>query len=311
MASPKSKSTTAAKTPPDIPAWQWPEEKWRGIVNRVRAGRSLKPKTWPNGARCAVALSFDSDHETQTLRWGHTSPGRLSAGEYGARVGVPRILALLERYGAKATFFVPAVVAMLYPDEQKRIIAEGHEIGIHSWIHELNSELPPADERRLQFAAADVLERTCGVRPVGIRTPSWDFSQHTLSITREMGLLYDSSLMADDDPYELLENGEPTGVVELPVEWIRDDAPYLMMERFQGLRPYTPPAGVLEVFRREFDQAYAGGGLYLLTMHPHIIGHSSRLQILEELIRHIRSHPGIWFARHDEVARYCKAQATL
>ena len=297
--------------PQQVEAWQWPEEKWRSIVNKIRAGRSLKPKTWKKGARCAVALSFDSDHETQTLRWGHDSPGRLSAGEYGARVGVPRILRLLEKHDIKATFFVPAVVALLHSDEQKRVIAEGHEIGIHSWIHELNSQLPPKIERELQMRAADVLEKVTGERPVGIRTPSWDFSPHTLSITREMGLLYDSSLMADDDPYELLEDGEATGVVELPVEWIRDDAPYLTMDRFGSARPYTPPSGILEVFRREFDSAYESGGLFLLTMHPHVIGHSSRIQILEELIGHIRSRPGVWFARHDRIARYCKEKAGL
>jgi peptidoglycan-N-acetylglucosamine deacetylase len=292
-------------------AWQWPEEKWRAIVGKIRAGRSLKPESWKGGARCAVALSFDSDHETQTLRWGHDSPGRLSAGEYGSRVGIPRILSVLGKYDIKATFFVPAVVALLHPQEQKRVIEQGHEIGIHSWIHELNSQLPPENERDLQMRAADVLEKVSGVRPVGIRTPSWDFSQHTLSITREMGLLYDSSLMADDDPYELLEDGKPTGVVELPVEWIRDDAPYLTMDRFGSARPYTAPSGVLEVFMREFDQAYEQGGLFLLTMHPHVIGHSSRIQILEELIQYIRSHAGIWFTRHDEVARYCKDKAGL
>ena len=93
-----------------------------------------------------------------------------------------------------------------------------------------------------------------------------------------MGLIYDSSLMADDEPYEILENGEATGVVELPVEWIRDDAPYWAMDRFGGTRPYTPPSSVLEIFMREFDGAYEEGGLFLLTMHPHFIGHRSRIQ---------------------------------
>ena len=297
--------------PEQAESWQWPDEHWRAIVNKVRAGRSLKPDVWKDGARCAVALSFDSDHETQTLRWGHSSPGRLSAGQYGARVGVPRILKVLRTYDIQATFFVPAVVAKLHPDEQKTVIAEGHEIGIHSWIHELNSQLPPDAERDLQMRACDVLEEISGQRPVGIRTPSWDFSAHTLAISREMGLLYDSSLMADNDPYELLEDGEPTGLIELPVEWIRDDAPYLAMDRFGSARPYTPPSGVLEVFKREFDGAYREGGLFLLTMHPHVIGHHSRIQILEELIQHIRAHPGVWFASHAEVARYCKQQAGL
>ncbi len=304
-------SRTALGLPEQPDTWSWPEERWRPIVEKVRAGRSLKPDTWPGGARCAVALSFDSDHETQTLRWGDSSPGRLSQGEYGSRVSVPRILALLARYDIPATFFVPAVVAMLHPDEQRAVIGHGHEIGIHSWIHELNSALPPDVERDLQMRAADALERISGQRPVGIRTPSWDFSQHTLAITREMGLLYDSSLMADDDPYEILEDNRPTGIVELPVEWIRDDAPYWAMDRFSGLRPYTPPSGVLEVFVREFDGAYEENSLFLLTMHPHFIGHRSRLQVLEELIRHIRSHPGVWFATHADVARYCRDQAGL
>ena len=291
--------------------WTWPESRWRAIVEKVRAGRSLKPDAWPGGARCAVALSFDSDHETLTLRTGERSPGRLSQGEYGARAGVPRILALLRRYDVPATFFVPAVTAMLYPDEQRRVVAAGHEIGIHSWIHETNSTLPPQTERELQLRAADQLEAIAGERPVGIRTPSWDFSEHTLAIIREMGLLYDSSLMADDDPYELLEDNEPTGIVELPVEWIRDDVPYWAPDRSGFLRPHAPPGGVLEVFRREFDGAYAERGLFLLTMHPHVIGHRSRIQILDELVRHMRSRPGVWFATHADVARHCRDQAGL
>jgi len=297
--------------PEQVDSWKWPEEKWRPIVEKIRAGRSLKPPQWHGGARCAVALSFDSDHETQTLRWGQSSPGKLSQGEYGARVGVPRILDLLKRHDIPATFFVPAVVAMLHPDEQRRVVSEGHEIGIHSWIHELNSALPQQDERDLQMRAADKLEEICGQRPVGIRTPSWDFSPHTLTITREMGLIYDSSLMADDEPYEILENGEPSGVVELPVEWIRDDAPYWAMDRFSGLRPYTPPSGVLEVFKREFDGAYQDSGLFLLTMHPHFIGHRSRIQVLAELIDYINGHESVWYGTHADIARYCCSQAGL
>ena len=290
--------------------WAWPEERWRAAVGKVRAGRSLKPAVWPNGAKCAVALSFDSDHETLTLRTGQTAPGKLSQGQYGNRQGVPRILDLLERNAIPATFFVPAVTAKLYPDEQRRVIEMGHEIGIHSWIHEMNSTLEPEVERDLQFRAADVLEQISGQRPVGIRTPSWDFSDHTLAITREMGLLYDSSLMADDDPYELLEDGESTGIVELPVEWIRDDAPYFASDLARSLQPNLAPSGVLEIWKREFDGACAEGGLFLLTTHPHITGHRSRISILEELIQHIQTHDGIWFATHAQIAQYCLDAST-
>ncbi|MCG8543814.1 MAG: polysaccharide deacetylase [Alphaproteobacteria bacterium] len=275
------------------------------MVERVRAGRSLKPKVWKDGARVAVGLSFDSDHESSTLRWGETSPGKLSQGEYASRASVPRIRKLLDAHGIRASFFVPAVVAKLHPDEQRGLADEGHEIGIHGWIHERNSRLAYDAERDLQMRSADALEQITGKRPVGIRTPSWDFSPNTLSITREMGLLYDSSLMADDDPYEILENGEATGIVELPVEWVKDDAVYFNMDRFSSLRPYTPPSGVLEIFKSEFDGAYADGGLFILTMHPHFIGHRSRLAVLAQLIEHMKSFDGVWFATHEEIARYC------
>jgi peptidoglycan/xylan/chitin deacetylase (PgdA/CDA1 family) len=289
--------------------WQWPEAHWRRIVERVRAGRPLRPATWPGGARCAVALSFDSDHETNELREGGESIGRLSQGQYGNRQGVPRILEILGRRGVKASFFVPAVTALLYPDEQRRVVAEGHEVAIHGWIHERNSELPRDAERELQMRSADTLEKLTGKRPVGIRTPSWDFSPHTLAITKEMGLLYDSSLMADVDCYELVMEGKPTGVVELPVEWIRDDAVYFNMNRFAALRPYTPPAAVFDIFRREFDSAYREGGVFQLTMHPHITGYRSRVWILDELIGHMQAQPSVWFASHAEIAAYAKAHA--
>src|SRR4051812_18098887 len=195
--------------------WQWSDEHWKKLINQVRAGRSYRPRSWPDGARCAFAISFDSDHETNELRDGGKSIGRMSWGQYGSRVGVPRILALLRRYDVPASFYVPAVVALLYPDEQKRIAADGHEIGIHGWIHELNSALSHESERDLMLRSSDVLEKTTGARPVGMRTPSWDFSPHTLAIASEMQLAYDSSLMADEDCYELLLDGDPTGVVEM------------------------------------------------------------------------------------------------
>jgi peptidoglycan-N-acetylglucosamine deacetylase len=293
----------------ETPPWAWEEPRWRGIVRRVRAGRSLVPRCWPDGARVAVALSFDSDHESGELREGGDSPGRLSQGEYGARRGVPRILRLMEKYAIPATFFVPAVVAKLYPEEQRRVVQAGHEIGIHGWIHERNSVLSAEVEADLIRRSSETLREITGVAPVGMRAPSWDFSPQTLSVVRELGLLYDSSLMADDEPYELLEDGEATGVVELPVEWIRDDAVYFNMHRFSALRPYTAPSAVLEIWKAEFELALEEGGLFLLTMHPHIIGHRSRIKMLDTLVRHMQVQAGVWFATHEQIARYVLAEA--
>jgi peptidoglycan/xylan/chitin deacetylase (PgdA/CDA1 family) len=292
------------------PSWGWAEPRWRGAVEKVRAGRSLHPARWKDGARVCVALSFDSDHETSTLREGSVSPGRLSQGQYGSRAAVPRILRLLRRHDIRASFFVPAVVALLHPDEQRRVVDEGHELAMHGWIHEMTSQLTESVERDLMRRAHETLAKIAGRPPVGVRVPSWDFSPTTLGLIRELGLLYDSSLMADDEPYEILEDGEPTGIVELPVEWIKDDAPYLGMNRASTIRPYTPPSAVLEIFKAEFSGAVDEGGLFLLTMHPHIIGHRSRIALLADLIQHMKSVDGVWFATHEEVARYCLAHGS-
>jgi len=286
--------------------WDWSEPEWRRIVGRARAGRSLAPASWPGGARCAVSLSFDADHETIPLRDSDQSPMRISQGQYGSRQGVPRIRKLLDRHGIRASFFYPAVSALLHPEEIRAVAAEGHEIGIHSWIHEANTKLPPRVERELTLRAADTLEKVSGQRPLGMRTASWDFSVDTLAIEKELGLLYDSSLMADDEPYELLAHDQPTGIVELPPEWIRDDAPYFNFVRFSALRPYTAPSAVEEIFYGEFEGAFQEGGLFLLTMHPHVIGHRSRISMLDRLVRRMKALPNVWFGTHAEVARWCK-----
>ncbi len=291
--------------------WEWEEAEWRRHVERVRAGRNLKPAQWPQGARAAVALSFDPDHETIPLRDRQVMPGKLSQGEYGARVGVPRILDLLRRRSIPATFFMPAVCALLRPEEARGYVELGHEVAIHGWIHERNMELEYKEERDLAFRCADSLEQITGQRPVGIRTPSWDFSERTLDISRELGLSYDSSLMADDDPYEILSYGEPTGMVEIPPEWIRDDAVYFNMDRYTAVRPYTAPRHVLGMWKDEFDAAYAEGGLFEITMHPHVIGHRSRMVILDALLDHIAEHQDVWYATHAQVADYVKTGVTM
>jgi peptidoglycan/xylan/chitin deacetylase (PgdA/CDA1 family) len=288
--------------PPD----QWAEEDWRRLVGRVRAGRRLRPRAWKGGAQLAVALSFDADHETFELGQGGRAIGRLAWGEFGRRVGVPRILAVLERHQVPATFFVPAVSALIDPGEPRRIADAGHEIAIHGWIHENNSLIPYERERELMLRAHETLARLSGRLPVGLRSANWDLSPETIRIVKEMGLLYDSSLMADEEPYELLLDGAPTGVVEVPVEWLRDDAVYFMFNRNPPTRPYTPPADVLEIFRRELDAAYEEGSVFQLVMHPFVIGYRSRIWILDEIIRHAKARGRVWFASHAEVAAFAR-----
>ncbi len=290
--------------------WEWSLEKVKSMVGKVRVGKDLTPSSWPEGAKVAVGLSFDFDAETNALRDKIISPGIFSQGEYSARVAVPRILTLLDQYRIPASFFVPAVSAILHEEEIKAILAkERHEIGMHGWIHERNSLLSEEEERELMQKSYHTLKKMTGKAPVGIRTPSWDFSLSTLKIIRELGLLYDSSLMADDRPYEILEDGQPTGVIELPVEWLLDDYPYFGFDRYASIRPHIAPLDVFSIWAAEFDKAFQEGTLLILTMHPKITGHRSRISMLEKLIQHMLSYEKVWFATHEDIARFVKENA--
>jgi peptidoglycan/xylan/chitin deacetylase (PgdA/CDA1 family) len=272
----------------------------------VSAGRRLKPSAWPNGARVAVALSFDVDNATSNLAVGDLGSESLSRGEYGAVDGLPRILRLLRKYNLPASFYIPAVSALLHPEMIKDIQASGkNEIGVHGWIHEdlpaLNDE---QEERRLLSQAIEYLTKVTGKRPVGYRAPSWHFSRFTMQQIKDAGFLYDSSLMASDDAYEILLDGKSTGVVELPIERILDDFPY-----FGAASGSLPSPDLVEqIFASEFDVAHQEGGLYVLTMHPHVTGHRSRVAGLERLIVHMKSKPGVWFATEEDIARYVQKQ---
>ena len=300
--------TPAAKPP--RPAWEWSEDTIKAVVNAVRAGRSLQPKAWPNGARVAVLLSFDVDNESVSLRFSEPTIGALSQGEYGARVALPRVLGLLDRHKIPATFFIPAVSLMLHPEMAEEIKRSGrHEFGVHGWIHEMNTVVPGDVERELVKRAKEYLTRVTGTPPAGYRAPSWNFSPNTLAIVRELGFTYESSMMSDDRPYELMQDGKATGIVELPVEWIDDDAPLFNV---QGAN-YGSPREVARVWMDEFDKAFEEGTMFLLTMHPHITGHRSRIVALEELLAHIEAvgKGRVWFATHRAAAEYVKRQAGM
>jgi peptidoglycan/xylan/chitin deacetylase (PgdA/CDA1 family) len=150
--------------------------------------------------------------------------------------------------------------------------------------------------------AFDYWTKRLGRKPAGIRTPSWDFTSATLDIIRELGFLYDSSLMGDDRPYEIMADGKRTGLIELPVEWILDDFTYYSYDRASSAYHRMSDQDVYEIYRAEFDKAYEERTLFLLTMHPFVTGHRSRFAALERLVAYMKSKKGVWFATHEQVA---------
>lgn len=254
---------------------------------------------WTNGKQCAVALSFDFDAESLWATFNLTSPTFMSRGNYGAKVGIPRILQLLDKYDIRATFFVPADTARRHQEAVKEIHARGHEIGHHGDLHESPAKLEHAEEKRVLEVGLDTLEKLVGERPQGYRSPAWDLSQNSAQLLEEYGFLYDSSLMGDDFHLYPLKAGErETRVVELPVAWELDDAPHFLFNFFPVyLVGLSAPSKVYEIWASEFDGAYANNGVYVLTMHPQIIGRWHRMVMLERLIQYIAGHAGVWFAR--------------
>jgi peptidoglycan/xylan/chitin deacetylase (PgdA/CDA1 family) len=290
--------------PPPRPAWS--EDQIREAMTVARVGRRLTPKRWPNGAKVAVSIGYDLDNIG--IGRGGPLPAAASSGEYGAVEGLPRILALLDRQQLPATFFLPVSSAVLNPEMTGLIQRSGrHEIALHGWVHEnQNAVNDPDEELRLLTQELDYFQRVLGKRPVGSRAPAWNFSPNSVDALRKAGLLYDSSMMGLDEPYEIEAKGRPSGLVELPVEWILDDAPYF------GANGALPvPELIFKTYRDEFDVAYKEGTLVMLTFHPHISGHRSRIVQMEQLFEYIKAKPGVWFGTAEQVARFVKQNAGM
>lgn len=265
---------------------------------------------WPKGARCAVMLSFDFDAETLWIGRDPTNvkrPGTLSQGTYGARVGVPMILELLAEEEIPATFFVPGWTAETHTSRVEAIVRDGHEIGHHGYLHKWPDPDKPAEEFEEIEKGLDSLKRTVGVVPRGYRSPAGETSENLYRLLTERGFIYDSSLMADINPYRIkASNGR--GLVEIPWHWSLDDAPYFLFS-IKTPRPIFTNDHVFQVWADEFREIYRWGGLFDLVMHPQVTGRPSRLALLRRMVAFIKSFPDVWFSTGTQVAEAWLAQA--
>lgn len=253
-----------------------------------------------------IMLTFDLDAESGALAADPANvnrPGVLSIGQYGPRVGVHRILRLLADEGISATFFVPGWVVDRYAGAVEAIVKAGHEIGHHGYTHTPPAQFPDRAAEEEEFAkAVDSIVRVAGIRPSGYRSPSWDFSPHSLGLLKQYGFRYSSNFMDDDAPYRHMIDGQSTDIVELPIQWMNDDAPFFLFRPgFQ--RPIQPASHAFEIWTEELEALHEEPGkLFVLTMHPQIIGRPSRVKMLRRFIAFARSLGRVEFRRCGDVA---------
>jgi peptidoglycan/xylan/chitin deacetylase (PgdA/CDA1 family) len=267
------------------------------------------PVPWPDGAKCAACITFDMDADS-ILHLEHPSDSlsRVSAMSmlrYGPEIAVPRILETYKRLGIRQTFFVPAWCIEQYPEAVEAMVAGGHEIGHHGYIHENPNAAGREEEAYWLQRGIEVIERHTGQRPRGWRAPLYNFSDNSTDLLIEQGFLYDASLMGDDVPYILkTDRGE---LIELPSYWGMDDWPQFVHSMdLDYMMPIQSPERGIDVFREEFDAMWEHGGLWVGVWHPFATGRLARWRQVEKLIEYMLDKGSVWLAPMEEIARHVR-----
>jgi peptidoglycan-N-acetylglucosamine deacetylase len=280
------------------------------VSDPVLRPAGLPDAFWSGAARAAAAISFDVDAESAILADRPDAAARLtvmSHQAYGPRVGVPRLLRILERRGLRATFFVPGYTADRHPDTVRAIRDAGHEIGHHGYLHEPVFRATADEEEAYLVRGLEALDRVAGIRPVGYRAPWWETTYRTPALLARHGFRYDSSLMDDDRPYILATGSEPGAatLVEIPIQWALDDwEQYAFLPDLTGSGVIESPRKVLELWSAELDALVAEAGCFVLTMHPFLSGRASRAAALDELLGRMQAIEGLWIATLGEIAEH-------
>lgn len=268
---------------------------------------------WPNGKKCAVSFSFDVDVDS-SWRQKLIGDGKdeneavvRSIGQYAVARGLPRVLALLKKHGIKATFYVPGIVAENYTEAVMKIKEGGHEIAHHGYDHIPPTSLSEEEQVEAIVQGKETLKRVLNVVPVGYRSPGSGLGKKTLDALVDNGIIYDSSMMGDDMPYEFKTPGGKK-ILELPWKWVTDDFVFYSFNYYPPLTykkaPPVDPRTVTQIWKDEFDVIHEEG-LYMMAIgHPHQIGQASRIKALEDFINYIKKQDDVWIATGEEIAKH-------
>ncbi|HTY53904.1 MAG TPA: polysaccharide deacetylase [Candidatus Binataceae bacterium] len=266
----------------------------------------------PKGKKIAVNLGCDFDAQSLWICLNLTSPAYMSRGEFGAEIGMPRLMRLFEKHKVRSTFCIPGHTIDTWPDICRELVAAGHEIGHHGYAHENPQPLTLDQETRMMEMGLEALARI-GVKPRAYRSPYWDLSDNTLGLLEKYGFDIDSSLQANDfypywvRPVEVHADrgnvfGPPTRILEIPGQWYLTD--FAQVEYVTGFQEGMRPADdIFDRWKAIFDYAVENekGACYAFVVHPQSIGRAHMITRLERLIEHMKRR-GAWFATLSEIA---------
>lgn len=271
------------------------------------------PIPWPNGARCACAITFDMDADSlihiSRPQDGYDRLYPVTMGRYGPTVAIPRILDTYAKYGLKQSFFIPAWCIEQYPAAIDSILRDGHEIGHHGLLHEDPVETRGEMQRKAFETATEIHQKRIGRKPRGYRAPVYNVTQQVIDLLVEHGFQYDSSLMADDIPY-LMKT--PSGALwEAPVHWGTDDwPPFAHYAEIDYMMPVKAPSEGLKAFWEEFDAQYEAGGFWIGIWHPFLTGRLARWRLVDQWLEQTLKTKKVWFAPlEDIIAHVAKVTA--
>ena len=270
--------------------------------------------SWPDGKRIAVMVTFDYDAEFLRISRAKSKGTTIgftdfSRGQYGPHEGLARCLDMLDTMNIKSTFFVPGAVIETYRDTVEEIHRRGHELACHGYQHESDPELSRDEMLKILDKSEALLAEITGKKPVGHRAPESVLQDFMPELLTERGYLYSSSMKDCDWAYLWEKDQRELPLVELPNDITMDDFTYYYFTFSDpAVRCMYPNREVFGNWKQEFDGlALEGNKIFILKLHPQMIGRASRIGMVGEFIAYMQNH-GAWITTCEDVARYVQKQ---
>lgn len=264
---------------------------------------------WPHDARVALCVIVNLEH----LDWDpprgslqvaslHDRPlpdyRNYSHRDYGHRVGIFRVLDVLEKHGIRPTVAMDALTAENYPYLVQHCLGRGCEIIGHGVAvsRMISSKMSQAEEKEYIQSSIKALTSATGSAPLGWLGPGYGESARTPQLLAEAGIQYVCDWVNDEQPYPMKAAGKE--LYALPIMLDLDDN-FALWERQYRIDEYT------ELLKEAFDAIYRdavqSGRLLVLNLHPWLIGQPFRIGFLDDALAHMTRHQGVWAASGQEI----------